>query len=98
MQLETNRQSVAPAQPDGQPSPIDFEMAYQARVAVDRMKFAIKHTEQFGCDSEQMREVGLQLLDAVERLETADRQFQHRTGMASPLSTRPRDWQERCGD
>jgi hypothetical protein len=29
------------------PSSIEFEMAYQARVAVDRIKFAIKHAEQF---------------------------------------------------
>jgi hypothetical protein len=29
------------------PGPIEFEMAYQARVAIDRIRFAIKHTEQF---------------------------------------------------
>ena len=29
------------------PSAMEFEMAYQARVAIDRIKFAIKHTEQF---------------------------------------------------
>ena len=98
MRLETNRQSLAPAGPDRQPSPIDFEMAYQARVAVDRMKFAIKHTEQFGRHSEEMREVGLQLLDAVERLETADRQFQYLTRVPSVSVTGPLDGQERYGD
>jgi hypothetical protein len=26
---------------------MEFEMAYQTRVAIDRIRFAIKHTEQF---------------------------------------------------
>ncbi len=51
------------------PSPIEFEMAYQARVAIDRIRFAIKHTEQFCPRSDLLREAGLQLLDALERLE-----------------------------
>ncbi len=29
------------------PSSTEFEMAYQTRVAIDRIKFAIKHMEQF---------------------------------------------------
>jgi hypothetical protein len=61
------------------PSPIEFEMAYQARVAIERIKFAIKHTEQFAPRTDPIREVGLQLLDALERLESVDRQFQQRT-------------------
>jgi hypothetical protein len=61
------------------PSAIEFEMAYQARVAIDRIRFAIKHTEQFGPRSDQMREAGLQLLDALQRLETVDRCFQARS-------------------
>lgn len=60
------------------PTPIEFEMAYQARVAMDRIRFAIKHIEQFAPHSDQMRETGLQLLDALERLETVDRRFQRR--------------------
>lgn len=60
------------------PTPIEFEMAYQARVAIDRIRFAIKHTEQFGPQTEPMREAGLQLLDALQRLETVDRRFQTR--------------------
>jgi hypothetical protein len=63
------------------PTPMEFEMAYQARVAIDRIKFAIKHTEQFGPRTDQMREVGLQLLDALQRLEAADRRFQARCQM-----------------
>jgi hypothetical protein len=61
------------------PTPMEFEMAYQARVAMDRIRFAIKHTEQFGPQTEPLREAGLQLLDALQRLETVDRGFQVRS-------------------
>ena len=64
---------------NARPSATEFEMAYQARVAIDRIRFAIKHTEQFGPRSDQMREAGLQLLDALQRLETVDRCFQARS-------------------
>jgi hypothetical protein len=60
------------------PSPADFEMAYQIRVAVDRIKSAIKGTEAFGPRTGEMREVGVQLLDALDRLESAERHFQKR--------------------
>lgn len=60
------------------PTPIEFEMAYQARVAIDRIRFAIKHTEQFGQHTDQMREAALQLLDALDRLESTERKFQKR--------------------
>ena len=63
------------------PSAIEFEMAYQARVAIDRIKFAIKHAEQFAMPCDTMREAGLQLLDALERLEGLDRRFQARSRM-----------------
>ncbi len=53
-------------------------MAYQARVAIERIRFAIEHTEQFAPHSDQTHEVGLQLLDALERLESAERHFQRR--------------------
>jgi len=64
---------------NSRPSAIEFEMAYQARVAIDRIKFAIKHTEQFVPCTPQTREAGLQLLDALQRLETVDREFQSRS-------------------
>src|SRR3974377_126494 len=51
------------------PAPLDFEMAYQVRLSIDRIRFAIKHTEQFCPQSDQVREAGFQLLDALERLE-----------------------------
>jgi hypothetical protein len=61
------------------PTAFEFEMAYQVRVAVDRIKFAIRHTEQFAPQTDSIREVGLQLLDALERLESVDRRFQQRS-------------------
>jgi hypothetical protein len=65
------------------PSAVEFEMAYQARVAIDRIKFVIKHTEQFGPRTDQTREAGLQLLDALHRLETVERRFQERSRTAA---------------
>ena len=61
------------------PSAIEFEMAYQARVAIDRIRFAIKHVERFVAPCVQMRDANLQLLDALDRLEALDRRFQIRS-------------------
>ncbi len=77
------------ARSPGRPAPMEFELAYQARVAIDRIRFAIKHTEGFGPHTEQMREAGLQLLDALQRLESTDRRFQARSRYS--LSTETRD-------
>ena len=84
MRSEILRHIVETIETDGQPSAIEFEMAYQARVAIDRIKFAIKHTEQFARPCDTMREVGLELLDALERLEALDRRFQVRSRIATP--------------
>ena len=73
---------IIEAEVKSRPSAIEFEMAYQARVAIDRIKFAIKHSEQFASPCDATREVGLQLLDALERLEALDRRFQARSRMA----------------
>jgi hypothetical protein len=80
------RQIVESIEADVQsrPSAIEFEMAYQARVAIDRIKFAIRHTEQFARPCEAMHEVGIQLLDALQRLEALDRRFQARSRIAMP--------------
>jgi hypothetical protein len=67
---------------NSRPSPTEFEMAYQVRVAIDRIKFAIRHTEHFSAPCAPMREVGLQLLEALERLEALDRRFQIRSRVA----------------
>lgn len=65
------------------PTAMEFELAYQARVAMDRIKFAIKHADQFAQRTDQMQEAGLQLLDALQRLETAERRFQERSRIGS---------------
>jgi hypothetical protein len=72
------------------PSPMEFEMAYQARVAMDRIRFAIKHADQFSQPSEQMREGSLQLLEALERLERVERRFQHRSRTPNSRATNGR--------
>jgi hypothetical protein len=68
---------------NSRPSAIEFEMAYQSRVAIDRIRFAITHTERFAPSTDAIREVGLHLLDALERLERADRRFQQRSRNSS---------------
>ena len=60
------------------PSAMEYEMAYQARIAIDSIRFAIKQIEQFARHSDPAREASLQLLDALDRLEAADRHFQSR--------------------
>ena len=65
------------------PSAIEFEMAYQARVAIDRIRFAIKHTELFANPCIHLREANMQLLDALDRLESLDRRFQNRSRIAA---------------
>ena len=57
------------------PTPMEFELAYQARVAMDRIRFAIKHTEQFASQTDQMQEAGLQLLDALDKIGIRGTQF-----------------------
>lgn len=81
MSSETIHQivEIIEAEVRSRPSAIEFEMAYQARIAIDRIKFAIRHTEQFSKPCIHMREAGLQLLDALERLESLDRRFQIRS-------------------
>jgi len=50
---------------------------------MDRIKFAIKHAEQFSKPCIHMRDASLQLLDALERLESLDRRFQIRSRIAT---------------
>ena len=54
------------AEAQNRPSPAEFEMAYQARVAMDRIRFAIKVTEMGTERCEPLREAGMQLLDALQ--------------------------------
>jgi hypothetical protein len=60
----------------GRSSAVEFELAYEARVAMDRIRFAIKVTEDPTTRQEQLREAGVQLLDAFERLKKAEYNFQ----------------------
>jgi hypothetical protein len=71
------------------PSAGEFEMAYQARVAIDRIQFAIKATEMCRVQSEPLKDAELQLLDALDRLEATERRFQER--WRSPNHSKPRD-------
>jgi hypothetical protein len=73
-------QNVEPCPPTTTERALGFELAYQSRVAIDRIRFAIKQTECENLNTGMLREIGLQLLDALERLETAERHFQARSG------------------
>ena len=86
MSSEIMRQIIETIQADviSRPSALEFEMAYQARVAIDRIKFAIRHADQFGKPCDATREAGMQLLDALQRLEALDRRFQVRSQTATP--------------
>jgi hypothetical protein len=53
-----------------------FELAYQARIAIDRIRFVIRQTESLLSQSAPGREAGLQLLDALDRLQSAESHFQ----------------------
>ena len=79
------------ADAQSRPSLGEFEMAYQARVAIDRIRFAIKATESTKERTEQLREAGLQLLDALDRLEAAERRFQDRWRCVDRDNVRMRD-------
>jgi hypothetical protein len=60
------------------PSPMEFELAYQVRVAIDCIRFSIKATEQSAEQPGQLLQANLQLLDALDRLQSAERSFQRR--------------------
>ena len=80
MKSEVLKEFVAMIEADAQlrPSPGEFEMAYQARVAIDRIRFAIKATESTNEHRDELKEAAMQLLDALDRLEAAERRFQNR--------------------
>jgi hypothetical protein len=55
---------------------LSFELAYQARVAIDRIRFAIRQGEAVAPAHPVLVETRMQLLDALDRLESAERHFQ----------------------
>jgi hypothetical protein len=67
------------------PTPAEFEMAYQARVAIDRIRFAISQNEKSASSCDQVQEANLQLLDALGRLENVERKFQIRCARSAHL-------------
>ena len=70
--------SIVEAKISSAPSASEFEMAYQARISAERIRFAIRAMEQARNTSVSLEEAGLQLLDALDRLESCDRRFQYR--------------------
>ena len=70
--------SIVEAKLFDRPSPTEFEIAYQSRVAIDKIRFAIKQLEPSTINHAVVREASLQLADALDRLEGADRRFQQR--------------------
>jgi hypothetical protein len=76
--------SLIEAKAEALPTAMEFELAYQARVACDRIRFAIRQAEQTS-QTEGAREIAMQLLDALERLESTERRFQSRSRRA-PLT------------
>ena len=54
---------------------LNFEMAYQIRVAIDEIRFAIKATESYPSDPAVILETRMQLVDALQRLQSAERRF-----------------------
>ena len=68
--IETNAQS--------RPSAAEFEMAYQVRVAMDRIRFVIRVVEMSSFPPDLNTEAVTQLADALDRLDAAERRFQDR--------------------
>lgn len=58
------------------PSPLEFEVAYPARAPIEKIIFAIEETEQIAGLSNQGQEIRLQLLHALDRLESIERRCQ----------------------
>lgn len=54
---------------------LNFEMAYQIRVAIDKIRFAIKATESYPSNPAVTLETRMQLVDALQRLQSAERRF-----------------------
>jgi len=71
----------------------EFELAYQVRVTIDCIRFAVKATEQSVKEPNGVRqanlrqEANLQPLDALDRLQSAERRFQIRFRFHSSNAT-----------
>ena len=70
------------------PSAEEFQMEYHVRVALDRIRSVLKQLEQIAVIGNSVPEVSHQLLNALEYLESADREFQSRCRRAEePVNT-----------
>lgn len=88
--------SMVSSELQSRPMVVDFEMAYQARVASDRIRFVIRQLEASSTHSDDLQEAGMQLLDALDRLETADRTFQRLCRSCADM-TSDGGWRRRDG-
>jgi hypothetical protein len=57
---------------------MEFEMAYQMKVAGERIRFALKSMDRIAPGA-TVQEISLQLLDALDRMERVDRRFQRQS-------------------
>jgi hypothetical protein len=86
--------SIVEAKILGRPSAAEFEMTYQARIAMDQIRFPITQVEKHMPGKEFASETSLQVVDALDRLESADRHFRERFHLRLRLSTWPKsEWQ-----
>lgn len=74
--------SIVEAKVLSRPTPMEFEMAYQARLAMERIRFVIKLNERARPQSAEAFEASMQLLGALNCLESVDRHFQERSRRA----------------
>jgi hypothetical protein len=70
--------SIIEAKILGGPSPVEFEMAYQMRIGIEKLRFAIRAMDTIGTNPMSVQEISFQLLDALNRLEKTERHFQSR--------------------
>jgi len=74
----------------------EFELAYQVRVAIDCIRFAVKATEQSVEEPNEVREASLrqeanfQLIDALDRLQSAEINFQRKFRTSSSTESHGR--------
>jgi hypothetical protein len=69
------------------PSAFEFEMAYQCRVACDRIRFAIRNIEPRETGPGALRDSCLQLMEALGRLENVERRFLSRSGRGTRIGS-----------
>jgi len=77
--------SLVEARANAQPTAMEFEFGYQVRVACDRIRFAIKQVESRGPKTD-LQQACLELLDALERLESTEKQFRVRSRRITSLN------------